>query len=52
MGEGKKVVKALIKEELLIPKTTHYGFHVSLNPRKKKEIEEVITSGKAFTFRV
>lgn len=51
-GEAKDVLKELLKEGLLIPKPTHYGFHVSLNPRKKREIEEVITSDKAFIFRV
>ena len=39
-GDIKRAVKELIKEGILIPKMTSYGFHVSLNPRKRSEIEK------------
>ncbi|MBI2080012.1 hypothetical protein HYT84_04555 [Candidatus Micrarchaeota archaeon] len=38
----KGVANDLIKENLLIPKPTSYGLHVSLNPRMKEIIEQVI----------
>ncbi len=38
-GEVKEAVKELIKEDILIPKPTSYGLHVSLNPRKRAEID-------------
>ena len=38
-GDIKKAAKELIKEEILIPKQTSYGLHVSLNPKKRQEIE-------------
>jgi len=41
-GNIKKAAKELIKEEILIPKQTSYGFHVSLNPRKRQEIEKYL----------
>ncbi|MDP3640373.1 MAG: hypothetical protein Q8R53_04190 [Nanoarchaeota archaeon] len=37
-GEIKEAAKALIKEGILLPKQTAYGLHISLNPRKKAEI--------------
>ena len=40
--EVKKEAKQLIKEEILLSKPTSYGCEVSLNPRKLKEIEEII----------
>ena len=40
-GEVKKVAKELIKEGLLKSKPTHYGLEVSLNPDKKREIENL-----------
>ncbi len=40
-GNVKEVAKNLIKEDLLISKPTSYGLEVSLNPEKKKEIEEL-----------
>jgi len=39
---AKMIVKDLIKEGFLIKKPTSYGLEVSLNPRKRKEIEEII----------
>ncbi len=41
-GDVKKAAKELIKEEILIPKQTSYGYHVSLNPRKREEIEKYL----------
>ncbi|MBL7147791.1 MAG: hypothetical protein ISS82_03125 [Nanoarchaeota archaeon] len=38
----KKVIEELLKENILLSKPTHYGLEVSLNPKKKKEIEELI----------
>ena len=40
--EVKNAVDELLKEEILLSKPTHYGLEVSLNPRKMKEIEELI----------
>jgi len=40
-GEIKDIAKELIKKEILISKPTSYGVEVSLNPQKKKEIEEL-----------
>lgn len=42
--EVKTIAKELIKEEILIAKITNYGLEVSLNPRMKKEIEEIVFS--------
>jgi hypothetical protein len=41
-GEVKDVAKQLIKENFLISKPTSYGVEVSLNPDKKREIEELV----------
>ena len=41
-GDVKDVAKQLIKENFLISKPTSYGVEVSLNPEKKKEIEELV----------
>lgn len=38
----KEVARDLIKRNILIPKPTSYGLHVSLNPRMKDLIEEII----------
>ncbi len=40
--EVKKVMNDLLKEGLLMSKPTHYGLEVSLNIKKKKEIENFI----------
>ncbi len=40
--EIKKAIKELLKEGLLLSKPTHYGLEVSLNPKKLKEIEELV----------
>lgn len=40
--EMKKAINDLIKKGWLITKPTHYGLEVSLNIKKKKEIEEFI----------
>ena len=40
--EVKFVAKDLIKEGILLSKPAHYGLEVSLNPAKKKEIEDVL----------
>ncbi len=41
-NEMKNAGKELIKEGFLIPKPTSYGLQISLNPRKKDEINEFI----------
>lgn len=41
-GDIKEAAKALIKEGILVPKQTAYGFHVSLNPRMKAEIDAYV----------
>ena len=43
-GKVKGVAKECIKEKLLLTKPTAYGLEVSLNAKKKKEIEEITTS--------
>lgn len=41
-GDVKDAVKELIKEEIIITKPTSYGLHVSLNPRKREEIDKYL----------
>ena len=41
-GDVKKAANELIKEEILISKHTSYGHHVSLNPRKREEIDKYL----------
>ncbi len=41
-GLVKKVIKELLNNTLLLSKPTHYVLEVSLNPKKRKEIEELI----------
>jgi len=41
-GDIKKAAEELISEEILIPKRTSYGLHVSLNPRKREVIEKYL----------
>jgi len=41
-GDVKEAVKTLIKANLIIPKSTGYGQHCSLNPRVIDEIEKLI----------
>lgn len=41
-GNVKGAVKVLIKANLIIPKSTGYGQHCSLNPRMIDEIEKLI----------
>ena len=40
--EGRKVVEELLKGGFLLSKPTSYGLEVSLNIKKKREIEEFI----------
>lgn len=40
--EVKHAVEDLLKEQILLSKPTHYGLEVSLNPKKIKEIEELV----------
>ena len=42
IGEAKKAVKELIKEEFVLLKPTSYGMQVSLNPEKIDEIVKII----------
>lgn len=39
--EVRKVIDGLLKEQILLSKPTYYGLEVSLNPKKRKEIEEL-----------
>ncbi len=41
-GEVQKALKNLIRSDYIIAKPTSYGLEVSLNPRRLKEIEELI----------
>lgn len=41
-GDVDREVKALIREGLILPKTTSYGLQVSLNPRMIPEIERIL----------
>ena len=41
-GEASDVAEELIKEDLLLDKPTGYGRHVSLNPRRKSDIDRII----------
>ena len=41
-GEVKNVANDLIKQQILLSKPTHYGLEVSLNPKKRKEIEDLV----------
>ncbi len=38
----KKLGDELMKQKFVIPKPTHYGVHVSLNPAKAREIKTMI----------
>ena len=40
--EVKKAIEELLKEQIMLSKPTHYGLEVSLNPKKRKEIEYLI----------
>ena len=44
-GEVKNVIKDLLREGILLSKPTHYGLEISLNIKKKKEVEEFIEKG-------
>ncbi|OGI15660.1 hypothetical protein A3K63_04480 [Candidatus Micrarchaeota archaeon RBG_16_49_10] len=39
----RNVGKELIKDDLLLSKPAHYGQEISLNPKKKEEIEKIIS---------
>ena len=41
-GDVKKAVKDLVQEEILLLKPTSYGLHVSLNPRKREEMQKYL----------
>lgn len=41
-GEAKEVATELIKDGLLLSKPTSYGLEVSLNPKRREEIERMI----------
>jgi hypothetical protein len=41
-GEAFEAAEELIKEDLLLQKSTSYGRHVSLNPRRKVDIDKII----------
>jgi len=49
-GSAKTIVKKLIKDELLLPKPTHDGIHVSLNPRKIEEINKILEKSEPENF--
>ncbi|MBN1501906.1 hypothetical protein JW930_00040 [Candidatus Woesearchaeota archaeon] len=37
-----QAIEELLEENLLLSKPTHYGLEVSLNPKKIREIEELV----------
>ncbi|NCO97487.1 MAG: hypothetical protein COY38_05570 [Candidatus Aenigmarchaeota archaeon CG_4_10_14_0_8_um_filter_37_24] len=39
----KEACKEMIKDGLILSKPTHYGLEISLNPRRKKEIIEIVS---------
>ncbi len=41
-GEAKDALKHLIRKGYILAKPTTYGLEVSLNPRRLKEIEELV----------
>jgi len=41
-GDIKKAVDELMREGIIIQKQTSYGLHVSLNPRKRAEMEKYL----------
>jgi len=41
-GAAKEIIKELIKQGFIIPKSTSYGLQVSLNPEKIDEILKII----------
>lgn len=41
-GNVKKAAQELMKEQIILPKTTAYGLHISLNPKKREEIEKYL----------
>jgi hypothetical protein len=41
-GDAKEAASELIKAGILIPKQTSYGLHVSLDPKKREEIEKYL----------
>lgn len=48
----KRVSKSLIKEGLILAKPTYYGLEVSLNPKKKKKIVEIISKYYKIPFTI
>ena len=43
------IADGLIRESFIIKKPTHYGLHVSLNPKKAQEIKQLIKNKLDFT---
>jgi len=43
-GDGKKAIKKLVKQGLVLPKPTGYGLEVSLNPARIREIRMLLES--------
>ncbi len=41
-GDAKKAAEELIREGLIIPKPTHYGLQISLNPERLEAIKKII----------
>lgn len=41
-GDAKEAAEELLKEGLLLSKSTGYGRHVSLNPQRKADIDRII----------
>ena len=48
LKRAKKLAEELIKEDLVIPKPTHYGLQVSLNPKKSEEIKKMMKEKLGF----
>ncbi len=42
----------MIKEDLILSKPTHYGTEVSLNPKMKKEIVDIISEYYEIPYKI
>ncbi|MFH1649145.1 MAG: hypothetical protein ABIA93_01200 [Candidatus Woesearchaeota archaeon] len=41
-GDVREAANQLIREDILVVKRTSYGLHISLNPKKRNEIERYL----------
>lgn len=42
IGEAKEIIDELVKQNIILVKTTSYGLQVSLNPEKIEEVIKII----------